>query len=158
MSSLYVPGLMRMTTGLSGLPAAPAMTASCTDLYFALPSAATTSSTGAADAPRAPTARQDRRHTAKHVAVSTGWFVLFISILYLSQVRRKRRKGFIHEATRNDTKRHEVLRALFFVRTFFFVSFRVASWITFPVPPPAFSACAGLVSRRAAACSSCRRP
>src|SRR5947209_17053265 len=106
MSFLYVPGLMRMMTGLSGLPAGTAMTASCTDLYFALPSAATTSSTGAADATRAPTARQDRRHTAKHVAVSTGWFVLFISILYLSQVRRKRRKGFIREAAPNDAKKN----------------------------------------------------
>src|SRR2546423_12757768 len=129
MSSLYVPGLMRMTTGLSGLPAAPAMTASCTDLYFALPSAATTSSTGAADATRAPTARHDRRHTAKHVAVSTGWFVLFISILYLSQVRRQRRKGFIHEATRNDTKKNIRTKKSARRTSRLFVSFRVASWI-----------------------------
>src|SRR5829696_1244466 len=38
---------MRMTTGLSAVPAGTAINASCTVLYFALPSAATTSSTGA---------------------------------------------------------------------------------------------------------------
>ena len=42
-----MPGLTRMTTGLSAVPAGTAITASCTVLYFALPSAATTSSTGA---------------------------------------------------------------------------------------------------------------
>src|SRR5215207_1493036 len=45
---------MRMTTGLSAVPAGTAITASCTVLYFALPSAATTNSTGAAFAPRTP--------------------------------------------------------------------------------------------------------
>jgi hypothetical protein len=37
-----------MTTGLDRLPAGTAMTASCTVLYFALPSAATTNSVCAA--------------------------------------------------------------------------------------------------------------
>src|SRR5437588_3142828 len=103
---------MRIMTGLSGLPAGTAMTASCTDLYCALPSAATTSSTGAADATRAPAARQDRRHTAKHVAILEAKHLAVL------------------EAKHDDAR---------------------ARWFILFIPPPTFSACAGLVSRRAAA-------
>src|SRR5215213_2621888 len=55
---------MRITTGLSAVPEGTAITASCTVLYFALPSAATVSSTGLACARAAPAVGQTATNAA----------------------------------------------------------------------------------------------
>src|SRR5215204_783465 len=69
---------MRMTTGLSAVPAGTAITASCTVRYFPLPSAATTNSTGAHFASRAPPAMKMSARSAPHALKFLKSFFRFI--------------------------------------------------------------------------------
>src|SRR2546423_13365177 len=54
-----------------------------------------------------------------------------------SNVSRDKRRDKVYP--RSHTKRHErrtnILRALYFIRVLFFVSFRATSWIKFFLPP-----------------------
>src|ERR1044072_8122716 len=78
---------MRMVTGRSVVPAGTAITASCTVLYFALPSAATTSSIGAPPASRAcPNSKKSKR-SAPHALNFFKRLFRFIRLL-LHPLRR----------------------------------------------------------------------